>query len=290
MAAITTDKVYLPRVLADGIISDIKDHSVVLNLSGAEPQLFGERDIIVFSQAPKAEYVGEGGVKGSSDAAFTSVTAKPHKVQVTVRVSNEFQWADEDHRVGYMAELVKALGASIREALDLGALHGINPKTGTKSALIDNYVGLTTNVVDAATGTADSQVTAAVGSLVAAEKDVNGIALSTVSAWDLAQTKKTDGDLLYPALGLGKFDTFKGIRTDISKNVAADGKTKAIVGDFANGLKVGLVRDIPVKVIQYGDPDNSGVDLQSVNMVALRAEAVFSWHAFTDRFAVVKAE
>ena len=52
---------------------------------------------------------------------------------------------------------------------------------------------------------------------------------------------------------------------------------KAIVGDFANMFKWGYAKEIPVEIIKYGDPDNSGKDLKGYNQVYIRAEVYLGW-------------
>ena len=42
-------------------------------------------------------------------------------------------------------------------------------------------------------------------------------------------------------------------------------------------FKWGYAKEIPMKVIEYGDPDNSGKDLQGYNQVYIRAEIYLGW-------------
>ena len=50
----------------------------------------------------------------------------------------------------------------------------------------------------------------------------------------------------------------------------------AYVGDFAHAFRWGYADQIPMEVIQYGDPDGQG-DLKRTNEVVLRAEAWIGW-------------
>ena len=50
-----------------------------------------------------------------------------------------------------------------------------------------------------------------------------------------------------------------------------------ILGDFANVFKWGYAKEIPLEIIQYGDPDNSGKDLKGHNQVYVRAEVYLGW-------------
>ena len=47
--------------------------------------------------------------------------------------------------------------------------------------------------------------------------------------------------------------------------------------DTIGMVKWGYSKDIPLKVIEYGDPDNSGKDLQGYNQVYIRAEVFMGW-------------
>lgn len=58
---------------------------------------------------------------------------------------------------------------------------------------------------------------------------------------------------------------------------AATTKDHAIVGDFQDGFKWGYSKEIPMEIIQYGDPDNSGKDLKGYNQVYIRAEIYLGW-------------
>ena len=53
-----------------------------------------------------------------------------------------------------------------------------------------------------------------------------------------------------------------------------------LLGDFRNNFRWGFARQMPIEVIQYGDPDNTGVDLKGSNQVAIRGEAYLGWAIF----------
>src|SRR5215210_5844557 len=99
-------QVLMPRNIADGMITEARSTSVVAKLSAREPQRFGSVDYITFNDFPKAEFVEEGADKAPTGGGFDSVTAAPHKAQVTMRFNEEVQWADEDYQLG----VLKALG------------------------------------------------------------------------------------------------------------------------------------------------------------------------------------
>lgn len=291
-------KVLMPRTIADGMVKESKSLSTVARLSGREPMRFGEVDLITFNDFPKMEYVEEGGNKSSTSTGFGAVTAKPHKGQVTLRFSNEVQWADEDYQLGILREVADAGQVALSRGLDLGLLHRINPLSGSVITGWDNYVTATTKRVEQDTADADDDFRAAVGLLVGASKQVNGAAIDPKFAWALANLKRRDGsgdtsDLRYPQLGFGTNVTdFMGVPTAQGDTVsgvpeAPDTGVRAIVGDFRNGIRWGVQRELPIEIIRYGDPDGQG-DLKRKNQIALRLEIVYGWYVFTDRFAVIE--
>jgi HK97 family phage major capsid protein len=293
-------KVLMPRNIADGMVKASKSLSTVARLSNREPMRFGEVDIITFNDFPKMEYVEEGANKGSTSTGFGSVTAKPHKGQVTLRFNEEVQWADEDYQLGILREVADAGQVALSRGLDLGLLHRINPLTGTVIAAWDNYVTATTKRVEQATADADEDFRAAVGLLVngATPSQVNGAAIDPKFAWALANLKRKDGagatsDMRYPQLGFGTNVTdFAGVPVAQGDTVsgtpeAADTKVRAIVGDFQNGIRWGVQRELPIEIIRFGDPDGQG-DLKRKNQIALRLEIVYGWYVFANRFAVIE--
>jgi hypothetical protein len=294
-------KVLLPRNIADGMIQESRSLSTVAALSGREPQRFGETEYIIFNDFPKAEFVAEGAQKASTTGGYTSVKSAPKKAQVTMRFNEEVQWASEDYQLSILSDLAGAGQVALSRALDLGLYHRINPLTGTTIAGWDNYLNATTKRVEIGTAEADADIRAAVGLLLQATPSwgVNGIALDPKLAWSLAnlQTKNADGSpsgtQRYPNLGFGSNITnFLGVNTAQGNTVsgtpeAADTKVRAIVGDFQNGIRWGVQRELPVELIRFGDPDGQG-DLKRNNQIALRLELVYGWYVFTDRFAVVE--
>lgn len=294
----TQAKVLMPRVLADGMIKESRSDSVIAKLSPREPQRFGTVDYITFSDFPKAEFVEEGADKASTAGSFGTVTAKPHKAQVTMRFNEEVQWMDEDYQLGILRELSAAGAVSLSRALDLGMIHRINPLTGTVITAWDNYITSTTKRVEIATADRDADFRTAVGLLVSANKNVTGAAFDPKFSWDLSNLMQLSGGVStgmqrYPQLGFGTdVTTFSGVNVAQGTTVsgvpeAADTKVRAIVGDFVNGIRWGVQRDLPVEIIRFGDPDGQG-DLKRKNQIALRLEIVFGWYVFADRFAVVE--
>ena len=304
MAVFSTNesKILMPREIADGMISDTLTTSTVAQLSGQEPQKFGEVDYMTFNDFPKAEFVEEGAQKSSTTGGFGAVTAKPHKAQVTMRFNEDVQWADEDYQLSVLSSLGSAGTVALSRALDLGLYHRINPLTGTVVSGWDNYVGATTNKAELAKGTdADQVIRAAAGLLINKQRPVtvNGFAVDPRLTWALSelQTKNADGTpsglQRYPQLGLGTgMGSFMGINTAQGDTVSGQPEAKTdtgvrgILGDFQSGIRWGIQRNLPLELIRFGDPDGQG-DLKRQNQIALRLEIVYGWYVFAEKFALV---
>ena len=113
-----------------------------------------------------------------------------------------------------------------------------------------------------------------------AENEVNGIAISPDVRSDLAAMKNSSNEKLYPEFAFGGKPTSLGSqKLDINNTVSygSTTKDKGIVGDFANMFKWGYAKEIPLQIIEYGDPDNSGMDLKGYNQIYIRAEVFLGW-------------
>lgn len=292
----------MPREIADGMVKKTLSTSTIAKLSAQEPMRFGKTDIITFNDLPRAQFVEENGDKESTSGSFGSVTAAPHKAQVTMRFSQEVQWADDEHQLGVLRTLASAGADALSRALDLGVFHRINPLNGQAITTWTNYINATTKRVELGKGGSDpdADFRAAAG-LIINDLDtgvqVTGAALDPKFTWALANLMVKDGAGVtstprYPQLGLGTdVSSFMGVPVAVGSTVsglpeAADTKVRAIVGDFTGGIRWGIQKELPVELITYGDPDGQG-DLKRKNQIALRLEIVYGWYAFVDRFAVV---
>ena len=290
MAVLATSGITLPKNIAAGMWQKAATGSTVAQLSGSEPMQFGDVTVMTFNTRPRAEYVGEGADKASSSVGFGTKTITPKKVQVTLRFNEEVQWADEDYQIGVLQTVGDACGNALARALDLGVYHAINPLTGTAiSGLTDNVTDTTSSVEVA--GSADTEVEAAAGLVIANGFIPNGIALDPKYAWTLATARYSDGRKKYPDLGFGTNITqFEGLNASVSSTVSAtpeatDTKVRGIIGDFST-IRWGVQRNIPIQKIEFGDPDGQG-DLKRKNQIALRAEVVYGW-ALMDLTAFAK--
>lgn len=302
MAVIDSAGLVLPRDIADGMIRKTQDGSVVAQLSSAEPFRFGNTDIVTVNQVPKAEFVGEGGDKGSTVETFSYVTATPKKAQTTLRFNEEVQWRDQDYQLGVLQELANAAAESLPRALDLAVLHGINPLSGAALS------GTPAKLADAATvitpaGDPEAEVEAAMAAFIATPGAFpTGVALSPDYAFAYAtQRYPVDharaGELVSPGLPLNprEVGSIRGLTSAVSDTVSAPEaasadakKIKAIVGNWNAGVRWGIARQLPIEIIRFGDPDGQG-DLKRKNQIALRLETAWVWYVDPTKFALVKA-
>lgn len=296
-ALLTTD-LDLANHTGKGVWSKNIKSGVLAQLAVADPEIkVGATDIFTFLTAAKAELVGEGANKSSMDGKPTKATVKTYKVQITYRMSDEVMYEDEDYQLGLVDALVGRISTGLSRALDLLAIHGVNPATGVVSASISQYLDKSGNGVfkNTATADADADVMEMAADLQGAGYDATGIAFDPAFAGKLARSNDLNGVRKYPELGLGfNVSNFQGLTAASSDTVSgknelapADALVQAIMGDF-NAFKWGVARNVPLETIQFGDPDGNG-DLKRTNEIAIRAEAILGF-AFLDEsaFAIVK--
>lgn len=304
--ALNTSALSLPGTSL-GIVTDAAlDAGLLPKLVPSKPTLFGPVKGATFAGVPRAQIVGESAKKaGQEPFSITPFTALPVKAQITVRVSDEFKWADEDYQLGILDDLVApAIGAGMGRFVDLFTFHGINPLTGTVSAQAVKYLSQATKIVEDA-GAPTSELNQAVGLIAATGTAMpNGIAFDAAYNYALSTEVWPTGTALagqerYPSMGFGAVTNWRGMTAASSSTVSGrpeltDTKIRAIVGDFTQ-VKWGYQRDIPLEMIEYGNPDNilegdgSPRDLKGYNEVALRSEVVI-YVAIGDlnKFALVK--
>lgn len=284
--------------LVKELISKVKGKSVLAKLSAQEPIPFNGTEQFIFNLEGNAQIVGEGEQKGAGKATLTSKVIKPIKFVYQARITDEFKYASEEKQIQYLQSFSDGFAKKIAEAFDIAALHGLEPKSMTDASFraTNSFDGqITANVVTYAEATFDDNIDAAVQQVVAKGGEVTGIALSPVGGQALAKIKDTNKNPLYPEFRFGQNpNSFYGMASDINKNLTVTGGTAetdhAIVGDFQNMFKWGYAENIPLEIIEYGDPDGAGRDLKAYNEICLRAEAFIGWGILdTEAFARVKA-
>jgi hypothetical protein len=283
VAALTTGSLTIPTQLLDPWVNNIHKGSTISQLSGATPMKFGKGEAFVFDSG-EAEYVGEGANKSSNDITKTTQTVENFKFQKTIRFTEEVKWADEDHQLGVIQQILDQIQPALSRALDYGVIHGINPKTGAVVAgMTQKLTAATTSVELAAADAPYVSVDAAVAALLAADGVPNGIAIDPKFAAKISgQRITTTGQKLYPDFTFAnETSVFESLRAATSKTVGATGvlavdtKLRAIVGDFT-AVRWGVQKAIGLELIEFGDPDGNG-DLKRNNQIAFRAEVVYGW-------------
>ena len=293
-----TNALDLANHTASGIWQKNIKSGIIGSLTPDEPQIMvGSTDFFTFTGTPKAELVGEGANKSSMDGAPAKKTSKTYKVQLTYRFSDEVRYADEEYRLRLMEALAGRIATGVSRAVDLVAIHGVNPATGQVAEGVVDYITKSGNghVINSTSATPEVDLDAAAAALQGSGYSATGIALDPVYAGVLARTKKTNGDRVFPELGLGfNVDRIAGIQAAVSNTVSgtAEGVASAtgvggIMADW-NAIKWGIARNVPLHLIEYGDPDGAG-DLQRTNEIAIRAEVVFGFAILDDdAFAIIK--
>lgn len=291
--AMDTTKIKLPAEVTQAIINKVGNTSTIAALSPSTPQLFLNEDYMVFNGAAEAEVVAEGQKKSSYEQTASYITGKKFKVQCTTRVTEELKWADEDNRLEIISSIQEDQTKAIARALDYVIYHAINPKSGTK---LSGYDALTANAV-AVTDSGDDIANVDALADAVNEYEINGVALSRTWASRLRKLRvPATGMRFYPEIPINlAAGTLDGIPAATSTTVDGAKATTAtkvlgIMGDYSL-IKWGMIRDIWAEVIQYGDPDQTGVDLKAHNQIAYRTEAMFSYAVLDPKaFAVLKAE
>lgn len=280
MPALITKDFNIPDNIAQGIFKKAQSGSTIAQLSGARPQKFGSETNWVLTAAPKAEIVGEGAQKSATPTSYAPKTVKPVKLQVTMRFSQEVQWADEDTQIGVLQDLSENAGIALGRALDIIGIHKLNPLTGEASELLTEGIADTTQNAELAGEKYDIAVEAAAGLVIGAGYAPTGVAFDPSLSFGLATMRDSTGRRIYPELGYGgNVTNFEGMAAAVSDTVSAKNEAKTatniigIVGQF-DAFRWGVQRQVSAHMIEYGDPDGLG-DLQRQNQIALRAEVVY---------------
>lgn len=277
--ATTITKATLDPKMVSEMFTKVSGHSTLAKLSAQKPIAFNGNEVMTFTLDGEAAIVGEGENKPAGSAVIAPVTITPIKFIYQHRVSDEFMRASDEDAIPYLEAFTTGFAAKIARGLDIAAIHGMNPATATAADSISgkSFDTLVTQTVTYAAATADDNIDDAVAAIQAEEGVINGIAMSTDFAAALSKIKANNVSQ-YPEFRFGANPaTFVGIPSDVNTTLAfGSSKDKAIVGDFANAFRWGYAANIPIEVIQYGDPDGQG-DLKRTNQVVLRSEAYIGW-------------
>lgn len=296
MADILSKGALFPEELVPGLIQKTTGASALAALCASSPIPFNGMKEFTFQLDSEVDIVAENGAKGKGGATVTPVTIVPIKIEYGARISDEFMYASEDAQLDYLTAFSDGFAKKVARGIDLMAFHGVNPRSGTASAVIgtNHFDSKVAQIVTQNTATADADVEAAIAMVQGSDRDVNGIVMAPAFRSALATLTKTGGDRMYPELAWGnKPGTLNGLTAQsISALSANSSKDMALIGDFQNCFKWGYAKQIPIEVIQYGNPDNDATlgDLKGHNQVYLRGEVYLGWGILdASAFAMIKS-
>ncbi|MEA4965391.1 MAG: phage major capsid protein [Oscillospiraceae bacterium] len=296
MADILSKGALFPEELISGLIQKTTGASSLAALCAAKPIPFNGSKEFTFQLDKEINIVAENGPHTKGGATILPVTTVPFKIEYGARISDEFMYASEDAKLDYLSAFSDGFSKKVAKGLDLMALHGINPRTATASTVIgDNHFDkMITQIVTQSAATADADVEAAIALVQGSEHDVNGLVMSPAFRSALAALLTTGGAKMYPELAWGsKPGALNGLTAQSSSNLSANASLdRALVGDFQNCFKWGYAKQIPIEIVQYGNPDNDTElgDLKGHGQIYIRGELYLGWGLLdATAFALIKA-
>lgn len=278
MGTLSKATLFDPKLVSD-LVNKVQGRSTLAALSVQKPIPFNGVKEFTFEMDSEVDIVAENGAKSHGGVTLTPRTIVPIKIEYGARVSDEFMYASEEDQIDILKSFNEGFAKKVARGLDLMAFHGINPRSGAASAVIgaNHFDAAVTQRVNYNSADPDANIEAAVSLVQGSGGDVSGLAMAPAFSAALAGLK-VNGVRLFPDLAWGANPgTLNGLKIDINKTVSDSGSDKAIAGDFSNAFRWGYAKEIPLEVIEYGDPDNSGNDLKGYNQVYLRAELYLGW-------------
>lgn len=275
MAEIMTKGTLFPPEIVKDLLSKVAGHSSIAKLAATIPVAFNGNEIFTFSMDDEINIVAEGAKKEAGSLSMGTIQIVPIKVEYGARVTDEFVYATEEKQMDILKAFNEGYAIKVARGLDIMAMHGVNPRTKLASALIgtnsfDTNTKITTVKYDELK--IEENIESAIASIAEAY-DVTGMAMARSFSTALASLT-VNGVKQYPECAWGANpESINGLKTDVNSTVSFNNSDDmAILGDFQKGFKWGYAKEIPLEVIKYGDPDQSGKDLKAYNQVYLRAE------------------
>lgn len=287
MANVIAKGTNLPTQIVEEMFNMVRGESALAKLSPNRPIPFNGITEMTFNLDNEASVVGENQPKVNGGATVTPVVIRPYKFEYGVRVSDEFMYGTEEYRMDVLRTFAEGASRKFARALDIGAFHGFNPFSGTASNVIGNNSldGKVTNYVVYSGTTPDANIDSAIAQIDAVGATANGLAIDPTMRSALA-SMKANGVVLYPEFKFGSApETLGALRTAVNQTVGVGNVAHGYVGDFS-GFRWGYAKEIPLEVIEYGNPDNDATagDLKGHNQVYLRAEVYMGWGILAPAF------
>lgn len=281
-------------VLVKELFDKVKGKSSLAALCNQTPIAFNGQKEFIFTMDDEVDLVAENGKKTRGSVSLAPVIIVPVKIEYGARISDEFLYASEEEQIEILRNFSDGFAKKTARGLDIMAFHGVNPRSKTASTLIgtnhfDN--GVTVVAQDSKSPkTPDALIEDAIAAVQDNEYDISGLTMAPSFRADLAKMVDTSGRKIYPDLAWGNAPSqMNGIQTITNNTVSFNSsKDLAVVGDFS-AFKWGYSKEIPLEIIPYGDPDNSGQDLKGCGQVYIRAEAYIGWGIMDkSAFAVIQ--
>lgn len=295
MGSILSKGAMFPPELTNNLFSLVKGESAIAKLSASEAIPFNGNTVFTFTLDNEVDLVAENGAKSNGGATITPVSMQPVKVEYGTRISDEFMYAAEEIQLQYLRAFADGFSKKAARGLDIMAFHGVNPRSKATASVLTNknFDDLVTKKVTFDSSAPQDNVEAAIELLQNADFDVTGMAMAPAFKSALAKVK-TGANLntpLFPELGWGnEASTINGLPVATNNTVSFNSSPdRALVGNFRDYFRWGIARQIPIKVIEYGNPDNSDMgDLQGHNQVYIRGELYIGFGILVpDAFALI---
>lgn len=272
-------ELFAPEIVTD-LFNKVAGKSTLAKLAGTIPVPFNGSEIFTFSMDDEVNIVAENGVKPAGAISMAPVKVVPLKIEYGARVTDEFMYATEEKQLDVLKAFNDGYAKKVARAIDIMAMHGLNPRTKETSALIGtNSFDTNTQVKKIVYDEAkiEDNIEDAIAEVNEAY-DVTGMAMSKSFSSALAKLK-VNGVKQYPELAWGANPgNVNGLAVDVNSTVSFNSsKDMAILGDFANAFKWGYAKEIPLEIIPYGDPDQSGKDLKANGQIYIRCETYIGW-------------
>lgn len=283
MANVLTKGTNLPTQIVSEMFSLVQGKSSLAKVAASKPIPFNGTTEFTFTLDKEADIVAENGAKSNGGATVEPVVIRPIKFEYGTRVSDEFLYGTDEYRMDVLRQFAEGAAKKFARGFDIAAIHGLNPRTGTASAVVGTNCfdqRVTANTVTYVAGSADANIDAALAQL--GDVDANGAIISPTMRSAIA-TLTVNGARKYPEFAWGATPANLGGMTLDANGTVSFGNTQsagdhAIIGDFT-AFKWGYSKEIPLEVIEYGNPDNDATagDLKGHNQIYLRAEAYIGW-------------
>ena len=282
-------------VLVKELFDKVKGKSSLAALCDQTPIAFNGQKEFIFTMDDEVDLVAENGKKTRGSVSLAPVIIVPVKIEYGARISDEFLYASEEEQIEILRNFSDGFAKKTARGLDIMAFHGVNPRSKTASTLIgtnhfDN--GVTVVAQDSKSPkTPDALIEDAIAAVQGNEYDISGLTMAPSFRADLAKMVDTSGRKIYPDLAWGNAPSqMNGIQAVTNNTVSFNSsKDLAVVGDFS-AFKWGYSKEIPLEIIEYGDPDNSGQDLKGYGQVYIRAETYIGWGIMDkSAFAVIQS-